>query len=184
MDTATASLGSPCTGLRKLPKDGREVIGRIPHTLMPEHYLSVASEAATLSFLALRFQLRVPTAFAYSASASPNPVETPYMIMEKMPGVDFNDCSESETGHGSVHREVVRMQALLHTASLGSIGSIFFKTDIREDWQTPLYAPDENADDASRLFCIGPCMDPVFSRLREESDRAVAVDRGPWPTTS
>ena len=62
--------------------DGQEVLARLPFKIEAPLYRSVASEAATLTFLR-RHGLPVPKLYAYSPVAN-NLVGTEYIILEKI----------------------------------------------------------------------------------------------------
>ncbi|PYH34250.1 phosphotransferase enzyme family protein [Aspergillus neoniger CBS 115656] len=116
--------------------DGFEVIAKIPYRFT----------AATLCFLHAK-GIPVPRLYGYSSSED-NPVGVEYILMEKAKGLASS---------------FVEIEKKFFNIPFGSMGSLHFKTDIKQDHQAALYAPDVPHNEDSEVFCIGPTADYMFS---------------------
>lgn len=93
-------------------------------------FYATASEAATLAFLR-RKGIPVPEVYAYSAHAD-NPVQTEYIILEKVTDVSaadrWFDLTDKEIRRLTV--SLVELEGKLFALPPGAIGSLYYKRDI------------------------------------------------------
>ncbi|GLA63040.1 phosphotransferase enzyme [Aspergillus tubingensis] len=157
--------------------DGFEVIAKIPYRFTRPKYYATASEAATLCFLHAK-GIPVPQLYGYSPSED-NPVGVEYILMEKAMGVGLHNKwhGMSKRDRHKLASSFVESERKFFNIPFGSIGSLYFKTDIKQDHQAALYAPDVPHNEDSEVFCIGPTADYMFSYGRRA---ALNIDRGPW----
>lgn len=156
--------------------DGFEAIAKLPYRVAgPKHY-ATASEAATLHYL--RSQgIPVPKVYGYSSSEN-NPVGAEYIIMEKASGVGLQTrwLGMSKSERHKLASSFVEIEKKFFDISFGSIGSLYFKTDIPPALQAVLYATNTENDCDSETLCIGPTADYMFWHGRRA---ALPLYRGP-----
>ncbi|RAK86262.1 phosphotransferase enzyme family protein [Aspergillus costaricaensis CBS 115574] len=147
--------------------DGFEVIAKIPYRFT----------AATLCFLHAK-GIPVPRLYGYSSSED-NPVGAEYILMEKAMGVGLQNKwhGMSKRDRHKLASSFVEIEGKFFNIPFGSIGSLYFKTDIKQDHQTALYAPDVTHNEDSQVFCISPTADYMFWYGRRA---ALNINRGPW----
>ncbi|KAJ5558313.1 kinase-like protein, partial [Penicillium sp. DV-2018c] len=154
--------------------DGFEAILKIPFHIAGPKQFATASEAATLQYLHSK-GIPVPKVYGYSSCAN-NPAGVEYLLMEKAQGVGLQSRWLDLTKR-QLHKlatSFVDIEKKFFDLPFGSIGSIYFKTDIPLELQGPLYT--EPSPD-SETFCIGPTADYMFWY----GERAnFNLHRGPW----
>ncbi|KAL4777999.1 serine/threonine protein kinase [Aspergillus varians] len=159
-------------------EDGFRAIIKIPYWISVPRTYATASEVATLAFLRSK-GIPVPEVYGWSSTIN-NPVGVEYIIMEHASGVGSDTCWFSNTKHQkhALVTGIVDIETRLFNIPFGTIGSLYFKSDLSASQQGPLYAagaPDEAGD--SDTYCIGPIADYMFwYGRRAELD----LDRGPW----
>ncbi|EGE06670.1 phosphotransferase enzyme family protein [Trichophyton equinum CBS 127.97] len=73
---------------------------------------------------------------------------------------------------------IIGIEKTLFDIPFGSIGSLYFKTDLPPELQADLYLPGASDPDGDcDTFCIGPIADYMFWYGKRAE---LAVDRGPW----
>ncbi|KAJ5146458.1 kinase-like protein [Penicillium bovifimosum] len=154
--------------------DGFEAILKIPFHIAGPKQFATASEAATLQHLHSK-GIPVPQVYGYSSCAN-NSAGVEYLLMEKAQGVGLQSRWRDLTKR-QLHKlatSFVDIEKKFFNIPFGSIGSIYFKTDIPPELQGPLYT--EPSHD-SETFCIGPTADYMFwyGKLADFN-----LHRGPW----
>ncbi|KAJ0422250.1 kinase-like domain-containing protein [Aspergillus carlsbadensis] len=160
-------------------EDGFEAVVKIPYLFTgPKHY-ATASEAATLTYLHSR-GIPVPEVYGYSSSKN-NQVGVEYILMEKAKGVGLDTAwlTLSKRHLHTLASSFVDIENEFSNIPFGSIGSIYFKTDVPSELQAALYRPDVEQDAASETFCIGPTADTTFWHGKRAG---MDLYRGPWKT--
>jgi hypothetical protein len=111
-------------------KDGLEILARLPFNMEAPLRHSVASEAATLTFLRAQ-GLPVPKVHGYNPT-SDNPVKTPYILLEKLEGRSLSDewFSLPNKILAKVMKQIVAMEKKLLTIQLPAYGSLYFSHDL------------------------------------------------------
>ncbi|KAF3484166.1 uncharacterized protein GIQ15_03490 [Arthroderma uncinatum] len=163
--------------LLTLENDAQVVVKTPYHLSAPKKY-ATASEVATLRFLRSK-GIPVPKVYGWS-STDKNAVGTEYIIMEFVSGISLDtkwfDMTKPQQRDLTV--EIFEIEKKLMGIPFGSIGSIYFKSDIPPSKQADLYltgTPDPEED--CREYCIGPIADYMFWQgERSESN----TDSGPW----
>lgn len=144
-------------------EDGFQAVAKIPYNLsMPKKY-ATSSEVATLSFLRSK-GLPVPKVYGWS-STNENSIGTEYIIMEYASGIGLDakwfDMTKAQQRDLTV--EIVGMEKRMMSIPFGSIGSIYFKSEIPSSAQADLYLPGTpDPDDDCSKYCIGPVADYMF----------------------
>jgi hypothetical protein len=119
----------------------------------------------------------VPEVYAYCAHAD-NPVGSEYILLEKVSGIPvadrWTDLTDKEIRRLAV--SVSELERKLFALNLGAIGSVYYKKDVPQSQQLPLYA-DSTAGDEAETFCIGPIANHMFWYGQKAS---LELDRGPW----
>lgn len=150
--------------------DKREVLVRLPFRLDAPLRHSVASEAATLSFLRDR-GIPVPSVLAYSAS-SDNPVGIEYIVLEKMQGQPLGDrwFSLENKAVAKIMKQIVDIERDYMALELPACGSLYFASDLTAEQSVPL------GPALGGHFAVGP----IASYAWEYRERAnLTIDRGP-----
>ncbi|KAJ5570042.1 uncharacterized protein N7459_009472 [Penicillium hispanicum] len=182
-DAAAVSLERRGTDIKSLSKlaeggfnrvlqitmlDDTQILARLPYPATEPRRLAVASEVATLTLLRSH-GLPVPRVYAYSTDAG-NPVGSEYIIMEKVPGKPLGarwfDLSDKQ--RLKLLRQLVQLEAKLHTIELPASGSIYYARDLPSD-SSRIAIPDSD-------FCIGPSA-ALEWWFRERA--TLRIDRGP-----
>ncbi|RDB28207.1 Altered inheritance of mitochondria protein 9, mitochondrial [Hypsizygus marmoreus] len=166
--------------------NGVKATARIPGPVVGNLELSIASEAATLTYLRDGEIATVPRVLAWNASEA-NPVKWPYIITEYFPGIPLQSIWAKIRGDQTRHAVTIIMVNNLMTSrsAFSQIGSLYFKKDVSPELQArPLFEnPEDNVDDddhVSQKYRIGPIVDRQWWR---GARRHVDADRGPWPDT-
>lgn len=143
-----SSLGRPLEELQSLEKlaeggfnrilqatfsDGKEVLARLPFRLEAPIQHSVASEAATLSFLH-HHGFPVPKVLGYSPIID-NPVGIEYIILEKLPGRPLGErwFSLENKAVVQVMKQLVDIEQRYLRLPLPASGSLYFRQDLGSD---------------------------------------------------
>jgi aminoglycoside phosphotransferase (APT) family kinase protein len=111
-------------------KDGFEILARLPFHMDAPLRHSVASEAATLTYLRAE-GLPVPKVHGYSA-LSDNPVRTQYILLEKLEGRPLSDdwFSLPNKTLVKVMKQLVALEKKLLAIRLPASGSLYFSHDL------------------------------------------------------
>lgn len=162
--------------------NGRQAIARIPHPNFGVARFTTASEVATMHFLNFKLGLPVPVVLAYSCDPGPeNPVESEYIIMEKVEGVNLSTKWHDLGEHSkeSIIHSLADLQSKLLKIRFSQYGNLYFVKDLELFGVTgvPLFT-EKSADD--NMYCIGPTTDASFW----EGGRAtMKLNRGPCTLT-
>ncbi|KAI0076860.1 hypothetical protein K474DRAFT_1707795 [Panus rudis PR-1116 ss-1] len=173
--------------------NGSKAVLRIPTPLIGNVELVTASEVATTCYLWERYegtsisQLLPPKVLAWDSSYE-NPVGTPFILFEFIPGVRLLDRWDQSDLKGDNVKPMISGLASHETMLLqepfSQIGSIFFAEDVSEELRArPLYRPGEEPADnilakrLARKYRIGPLVDRDW--WRGEYGK-VDAHRGPW----
>ncbi|KAG5650080.1 hypothetical protein H0H81_000851 [Sphagnurus paluster] len=166
--------------------NGIKATARIPGPLVGNLQLSVASEAATMSYLYETGGASIPKLLTWNASAD-NAVKSPYLVTEFTPGTPLGDVWTKIRGPFArkALNLIIDNQIGMATARFSQIGSLYFKEDVSPELQDrPLFAKDFNHSgltDVARKYRIGPIADREWWR---GARRDIDGDRGPWPDTA
>jgi hypothetical protein len=157
-------------------EDDFEVIAKIPYRIAGPAFYATASDAATMRFLKAK-GFPVPEVYAYCAHAD-NPVGSEYILLERVSGISvrdrWHDFTEKDIKRLAL--SVSELEGKLFEMNLGAIGSIYYRKDIPQNQQAPLYA-DGAVGEEAETFCIGPTADYMFWYKQKAT---MALDRGPW----
>ena len=170
--------------------NGVEVIARLPTPLAGAPFFTTASEVATLEFVREVLDIRAPRVFAWSASATENPVGAEYIIMEKMSGVEsYHRWTRIAKGPQvfPLLDGVFDIERSFECAPFSQIGSLYFKDDVPADLRDrPLFRPGSLPEDdpelyrkldtAKEKYRIGPIADRQWWRSGRSQ---VTDDHGP-----
>lgn len=154
-------------------RDGFEVLARLPLNMEAPLRHSVASEAATLSFLRAQ-GLPVPRVHGYS-SVPGNPVKTEYILLEKLKGRPLSNewFSLPNKTLTKVMKQLVALEKKLLAIQLPASGSLYFSHDLPSD--APGISVGRLSQGGSEIV-IGPSAAYAWW-FRERA--ALEVDRGP-----
>jgi len=149
-------------------KDGREVTARLPYSIALPSRLTVASEAATLTFVRSH-GVPVPEVLDYSTTRE-NPVGVEYIVMEKAAGEELGDrwFSLPDLDRAKILGRLSQIESLLFSIPLPASGSIFYKKDL--DSAIP------SLQIQNTEFCVGPS---VEQRWWHDRRGELNVNRGP-----
>ncbi|KAM5445614.1 hypothetical protein MaudCBS49596_007350 [Microsporum audouinii] len=159
-------------------ESGLQAAIKIPYPLsVPKRY-ATTSEVATLTFLRSK-GIPVPKVYGWSAT-NDNAIGSEYIIMEWASGIglDTKWFDMTKKQQKTVTLGIIDIEKTLFNISFGSIGSLYFKTDIPPELRANLYVPgtlDPNRD--CDTFCIGPIADYMFWYGKRAE---LEVDHGPW----
>jgi hypothetical protein len=112
-------------------EDGVEWIFKAPKNIESASTARLDSEIATLKFLQNVGNLPVPRVHDFSTSVK-NPAGTPYVIMDKVPGVTLCDALWNGLGREGVHRvleELAKMRKALQKQPMWGVGSLVLLWD-------------------------------------------------------
>ncbi|ETW85105.1 hypothetical protein HETIRDRAFT_237186, partial [Heterobasidion irregulare TC 32-1] len=163
--------------------NNKEVIVRIPCPIAGPQNLVIASEVATLDYVARYLHIPTPRVLAWSRDGSEFSVGVGYIIMERLPGVPLTKRWMDIRGDDfyELTERVVSMEKSFSDKRFSQIGSLYFKQDVAPELQArPLYAKDFPDDGASERYRIGPTVQREFWRGERST---MNIDRGPWPET-
>ncbi|CCH44260.1 hypothetical protein BN7_3821 [Wickerhamomyces ciferrii] len=153
----------------------RSFILRIPYPLDTEYAIEkrIQSEAATLDFISLKTDLKVPKVFAYGADNT-NPLNIPFILEEFIEGDTLMKKWQPMTPHTeSNHKEVIgevinplsELQSKLSEIEFNQFGSLYFAIDSAET--NPKEPYNGETDEALKgRWVIGPSTERVFWRNR------------------
>ena len=164
--------------------NNKELIVRIPCPIAGPQNLLIASEVATLDYVARYLHIPTPHVLAWSRDGSEYSVGVGYIIMEKVPGVVLTERWMDISGGdlAELTERVIAMEKLFTEKRFSQIGSLYFKEDVTPELQTrPLYAKDFPDDGASEVYRIGPTVQREFWRGERS---AMDIDRGPCESCS
>ncbi|KZO90357.1 hypothetical protein CALVIDRAFT_558743 [Calocera viscosa TUFC12733] len=160
--------------------DSSQLVARLTFgTLFPAH-LSNASEAATLSLLHF-LGVPVPEVYAWSALHAENAVGAPYMLAERVAGVELSTRLRAlRANPGHLISQLVRIRQKLSRTQFSAYGAIYFRPDVPPELRDePLLAKGSagEGEEWTDRFRIGPSLHRVFWM----GERAgLELDRGPW----
>ncbi|WEW59016.1 hypothetical protein PRK78_004484 [Emydomyces testavorans] len=159
-------------------ESGLQVVVKIPyHITVPKKYVT-ASEVATLAFLRSK-GIPVPEVYGWSATTD-NAVGAEYIVMGLASGIglDAKWFDMTKKQQQTVTIGIVDIEKILFGIPFGSIGSLYFKSDIPPELRAELYVPGTlDPDGDSETFCIGPIADYMFWYGKRAE---LEVDHGPW----
>ncbi|EGE00858.1 hypothetical protein TESG_08160 [Trichophyton tonsurans CBS 112818] len=158
-------------------ESGQQVVVKIPYPLSVPRKYATASEVATLKFLRSK-GIPVPKVYGWSATDD-NAVGVEYIIMEAASGIGLNTkwFNMTKKQQQAVTLGIIGIEKTLFDIPFGSIGSLYFKTDLPPELQADLYLPGASDPDGDcDTFCIGPIADYMFWYGKRAE---LAVDRGP-----
>lgn len=156
-------------------QDGMNVIMRLPYpSTVPRGY-GVASEVATMEYLRLH-GVPIPKVFDWSSSTD-NPVQSEYIIMEKVRGKELQHTWYTMTAKErmAVVEKIVDMERMLFAIRFPASGSIYFKDCVGNQTTTIDLPLAVNRGKMDR-FCIGPSTEFLWWYQRRDE---LAVNRGP-----
>jgi hypothetical protein len=153
--------------------DGKEILARLPYRLEAPLRRSVASEAATLSFLRQN-GIPVPEVLAYSP-VTDNPVGIEYIILEKLEGRPLGERWFELTNKevSKVMKQIVALERRYMSLALPASGSIYHRKDILD---TDTFVPISGITEGQDCLGVGPIASYAWW-YRERA--ALQVDRGP-----
>ena len=171
-----------CTSIRKLAEggaskvflltmeDGFEVVAKLPTPIAgPPHYLT-SSEVATMEFLRQELSFPVPRIYGWNSSSSPttNPVGAEYIVMERVQGVELSHCWKTlnRKERLMIIKRLCEYESKLFTTTFSHYGSLYYRTDLSPEQQTP----------QGERWCVGPTADPSFWHGERQ---ALDLKRGP-----
>ena len=156
--------------------DGFRMIARIPYpSVIPNLYLAVASEVATMVYL--RFMgIPVPEVYGYSARKD-NGAGTEFIFTEFMEGKSVAEVLD-EVGERDVIgilKQVVDLEKKMMEITFPAGGSLYFAEDL-ENVPGRASGPIKGIPLQDKQFCVGPETSyPLWFGRRSQLD----VDRGP-----
>lgn len=163
---------------------------RIPCSLVGNIERSVISEVATISYVRDRWaeneaMPKPPAVLAWNATRD-NPAQTPYMILEYVPGVTLKSRWDEIEGNtaGEAVRSVMGLEWKLLHQRFAQNGSLYFAEDVPEELRSrPLYTPGNRHPSMEELdkkleakYRIGPTANREWWR---GGYAQVPADRGP-----
>ena len=182
---ATTTLGKDsCSNIRLIScgafnkvyvlsfNDDTDAIARLPHASGPHRDLKwpsrIESEVATMKYakqnLSPEFSALIPTVYAWESTAN-NPVDQPYILMERMKGYTF----DSHWNQMTISQKKKVAEQLAHfTAALHSVGTEF--TEIGSIYH----------DAQKDKYYVGPYVDK-FANIRFHIPDLIT---GPWSKSS
>ncbi|RWQ91924.1 phosphotransferase enzyme family protein [Paecilomyces variotii] len=198
LQLAASAIGSrSCTEVLKISEgqynkvfqltmdDGREIIAKLPNPNAGRPHFTTASEVATMDFLRNVLNLPVPRVYAWCSRASENPLGAEYILMEKQAGIILTDVWDTMKGKQKVQilDQIVDIERRLAATKLSQFGSLYYKGDLPNKWDTtlPLYVDSTGNEVRSEKFGIGPINHRSFFDFgKGELD----ISRGPWSTVT
>ncbi|KAL0954812.1 hypothetical protein HGRIS_003757 [Hohenbuehelia grisea] len=150
----------------------RKVIARIPTTLAGPAHLVTSSEVATMDYVR-GLGTPSPRVLAWCSHADDTPVNSEYIIMERVDGVELGrvwDTLEPATKDGVI-REWVAIEKSLTRPIFSGYGSIYYRQDIDSRISRELLT----GTTCEKRFVIGPTVErTVWDAERRDMD----IDRG------
>lgn len=156
-------------------QDRTNVVVRLPYPCTIPRAYGIASEVATMEYLRLH-GVPIPKVFDWSSSTD-NPVQSEYIIMEKVPGKELEHTWYTMTAKErmAVVGKVVDIERMLFAIPFPSSGSIYFKDSVGTQTTTTDLPLAVNLGKTDR-FCIGPSTEFLWwYQSRDE----LAVNQGP-----
>jgi len=169
---------------------GKSFILRIPYPLETEYAISkrIQSEAATLDFVNLKTEIKVPKVFAYGADNT-NPLNIPFILQEFIEGQTLMKKWQpmhphTDPKHKDIIGEVINplsdFQAKLSEIEFTKFGSLYFAVDSTEVNPEEPYKGETNEALKGR-WVIGPSTEPVFWRKKHQLKKSQFENLvGPW----
>ncbi|KAF9039567.1 hypothetical protein BDP27DRAFT_1347601 [Rhodocollybia butyracea] len=163
----------------------KTIIARIPSARMfGESGISwiTASEVATMQY-ARNINIRTPVVLSWAKDHA-NPVCSPYMILEDIPGIPLNEewyePSTRGTPVGNLLTALANYVGKMHLPPLQAIGSIYFRKDIPPSLARPLFPSSyKGVLDPENQLCIGPIAQQMWWRVYHDEPQ---LNRGPFDT--
>lgn len=169
---------------------GKSFILRIPYPLDTEAAIRkrVQSEAATLDFIDLKTEIKVPKVFAYGADNA-NPLNIPFILEEFIEGETLMKKWQPMTPHADAkHKDIIgevvnplsEFQAKLSEIEFNQFGSLYFAVDSSE--VNPKEPYNGETDKALKgRWVIGPSTERVFWRNKQLLKKSQYENLiGPW----
>lgn len=169
---------------------GKSFILRVPYPLDSEAAIRkrVQSEAATLDFINLKTDIKVPKVYAYGADNA-NPLNIPFILQEFIEGETLMRKWQPMTPHtdpkhkdiiGEVLNPLSEFQAKLAEIEFNQFGSLYFNVDSSE--VNPKEPYNGETDKALKgRWVIGPSTERVFWRNKQLLKKSQYENLiGPW----
>ncbi|EJU00628.1 hypothetical protein DACRYDRAFT_108692 [Dacryopinax primogenitus] len=113
---------------------------RFPNASVKNASDVVRSEQATMTFLREAHGFPIPRVYTWSADLEGDGIGSPYIFMEHIPGVPFEDALHEGKVSNCLWRQIAQIQDRLARIPLARIGSIYRREDLPPHLaDSPLY---------------------------------------------
>jgi hypothetical protein len=156
--------------------NGKQLVARLPFSIAGPAHLTTASEVATMRFTRDIMDIPVPRVLSWCSRAERSPVESEFILMEKVPGTPllsrWDDMQIDEKG--KVINEIVSIESKLLGSGCPALGSLYFEEDM--DPKVKSFGLRLEGFSSDRKYVVGPSVQRRFWRGRRAQ---MDIDRGP-----
>lgn len=168
----------------------KELILRIPYKIDSDAAIAskIKSEVATLDFLDLKLNLKVPKVIAYGVN-SENEVGSPFILQEFIEGdllmkkwhpLD-SDSKETDEKLKLVIGPIAKFQDGILEVTFNKFGSLYFYNDVAPTLQSEEPYNDEEDEKLLNRWRIGPSVEKQFTKGKNKlSQKTIDQYNGPW----